>query len=152
MSEPIAGIDDDFAGDDPFADDPFSDDPFADDAFGSDAFGGEGDSTPSYWFTVQGRALLDRAHGIVDARPETGKVLSLSTAFKVMDGLYGAPLGAVEMAIVQNSMPKDVNETLVLPYFSAQNDEARISVRAMETSKDLRRDQFLKELYATLIN
>lgn len=152
VSEPIAGIDDDYVGDDPFADDPFSDDPFADDVFGSDAFGGEGDSTPSYWFTVQGRALLDRAHGIVDARPETGKVLSLSTAFKVMDGLYGAPLGAVEMALVQNSMPKDVNETLVLPYFSAQNDEARISVRAMETSKDLRRDQFLKELYATLIN
>ena len=147
VSEPFEGIDDDFMGDDPFADDPFGDD-----AFGSDVFGGEPDSTPSYWFTVQGRALLDRAHEIVDARSETGKVLSLSTAFKVMDGLYGAPLGAVEMALVQNSMPKDVNETLVLPYFSAQNDEARISVRAMETSKDLRRDQFLKELYATLIN
>ena len=147
VSEPFEGIDDDFMGDDPFADDPFGDD-----AFGSDVFGGEPDSTPSYWFTVQGRALLDRAHEIVDARSETGKVLSLSTAFKVMDGLYGAPLGAVEMALVQNSMPKDVNETLVLPYFSAENDEARISVRAMETSKDLRRDQFLKELYATLIN
>ena len=147
VSEPFEGVDDDFMGDDPFADDPFGDD-----AFGSDVFGGEPDSTPSYWFTVQGRALLDRAHEIVDARSETGKVLSLSTAFKVMDGLYGAPLGAVEMALVQNSMPKDVNETLVLPYFSAQNDEARISVRAMETSKDLRRDQFLKELYATLIN
>lgn len=147
VSEPFEGIDDDFMGDDPFADDPFGDD-----AFGSDVFGGEPDSTPSYWFTVQGRALLDRAHEIVDARSETGKVLSLSTAFKVMDGLYGAPLGAVEMALVQNSMPKDVNETLVLPYFSAENDEARISVRAMETSKDLRRDQFLKELHATLIN
>ena len=147
---------DEFFADDPyvsdaFGDDPFADDPFADDPFGSDPFG-EGSSTaPSFWFTVQGRALLDRAHAIIDARPETGKVLSLSTAFEVMDGLYGATLGAIEMALVQNSMPDDVNNTLVLPYFSAEHEEARISVRAMETSESLRRDAFLKELHATLV-
>jgi len=140
------GVDEGF-GDDPFADDSFGDDPFA-----TDIFSGADDSEPSYWFTVQGRELLDRAHAIVDARPETGKVLSLSTAFEVMDGLYGAPLGAIEMALVQNSMPKDVNDTLVLPYFSVDHDEARISVRAMETSKSLRRDQFLKELRRTLLD
>lgn len=133
---------DDFFADDPFADDPFgSDDPF------SDGLG----TAPSFWFTVQGRALLDKAHAIIDARPETGKVLSLSTAFEVMDGLYGATLGAVEMALVQNSMPKDVNDTLVRPYFSADHEEARISVRAMETSESLRRDAFLKDLRETLI-
>ena len=100
-----------------FGDDPFADDSFGDDPFATDVFSGADDSEPSYWFTVQGRELLDRAHAIIDARPETGKVLSLSTAFEVMDGLYGAPLGAIEMALVQNSMPKDVNDTLVLPYF-----------------------------------
>ena len=138
--------------DEGFGDDPFADDSFGDDPFATDVFSGADDSEPSYWFTVQGRELLDRAHAIVDARPETGKVLSLSTAFEVMDGLYGAPLGAIEMALVQNSMPKDVNDTLVLPYFSVDHDEARISVRAMETSKSLRRDQFLKELRRTLLD
>lgn len=142
---------DEFFADDPFADDAFSDDPFADDPFGSDPFGEGGSTAPSFWFTVSGRGLLDRAHAIIDARPETGKVLSLSTAFEVMDGLYGATLGAIEMALVQNSMPDDVNNTLVLPYFSAEHEEARISVRAMETSESLRRDTFLKELHATLV-
>lgn len=139
------------AGDEFLADDPFADDPFVDDPFGSDPFGDGSGTAPSFWFTVQGRAMLDKAHAIIDARPETGKVLSLSTAFEVMDGLYGATLGAIEMALVQNSMPDDVNNTLVLPYFSAEHEEARISVRAMETSESLRRDAFLKELHATLV-
>jgi len=128
-------------------DDPFLDDPFGD----GDAFGDDDGVNTSFWFTVQGRALLDKAHKIVDARTETGKVLSLSTAFEVMDRLYGAPLGAVEMALVQNSMPEAVDETLVRPYFSADNNEVRISVRAMETSPSLRRDQFLRELRDELI-
>ncbi len=136
-----------------FGDDPFAEDPFGDDPFGSaDPFGAGDSAKPAYWFTPQGRELIDRAHAIVNGRPETGKVLSLSTAFEVMDNLYGAPLGAIELALVQNSMPEDVNSTLVRPYFNSEHDEARISVRAMETSKELRRDRFLKELRTTLID
>ena len=134
-----------------FDEDPFADDPFGDDPFGGDAFATEDSVKPAYWFTPQGRKLLDRAHAIVEARPESGKVLSLSTAFEVMDGLYGASLGAIELALVQNSMPEDVDSTLVRPYFNRELGETRISVRAMETSKELRRDQFLTELRSELI-
>jgi predicted RND superfamily exporter protein len=137
---------------DAFADDPFGDDDFGDDGFdGGDFFAEAGSVAPSYWFSPQGRDLLDQAHRLVEARTETGKVLSLSTAFEVMDGLYGAPLGAIELALVQNSMPDDVAATLVRPYFYPDTDEARISVRAKETSKDLKRDQFLRELHLALV-
>ncbi|WP_435212305.1 efflux RND transporter permease subunit [Luminiphilus sp. nBUS_16] len=137
---------------DTFADDPFGDDDFGDDGFGGgDFFAEAGSVAPSYWFSPQGRDLLDQAHRLVEARTETGKVLSLSTAFEVMDGLYGAPLGAIELALVQNSMPEDVAATLVRPYFYPDTDEARISVRAKETSKDLKRDQFLRELRRELV-
>lgn len=132
---------------DPFEDDFLADDPFA----GDDIFASDSSTKPAYWFTPEGRLLLDRAHQIVDAREETGKVLSLSTAFEVMDGLYGAPLGAIELALVESSMPDDVNNTLVSPYFNGEIDQARISVRAMETSESLRRDKFLRELRETLI-
>lgn len=133
--------------DDPFEDDFLADDPFA----GEDIFASDSSTKPAYWFTPEGRLLLDRAHLLVDQREETGKVLSLSTAFEVMDGLYGAPLGAIELALVENSMPEDVNNTLVSPYFNREMDQARISVRAMETSQSLRRDKFLRELRETLI-
>lgn len=132
---------------DPFADDLFSDDPFE----GGDMFAADDSAAPSFWFSTTGRRLLDLAHDRVEARPETGKVLSLSTAFEVMDGLYGAPLGAIELALVENSMPEDVQTTLVRPYFYPEGDEARISVRAKETSRELQRDRFLRELHAELV-
>jgi len=135
-------------GDDGFVDDPFADDPFA----GGDIFASTEGSSPSYWFTARGRAELDLAHEIVAARPETGKVLSLATAFEVMDGLYGAPLGAIELALVQNSMPDAVAETLVTPYFDSEGDQARLAVRARETSRDLERDRFLRELHGELVS
>ena len=145
--DPLA---DDAFGGDALADEAFDDDPFGSDPFASDPFGDSGGSRPSYWFTPQGRAVLDKVHQRVAAHTETGKVLSLSTAFSVMDELYGAKLGPVELALVQNSMPEVVNDTLVAPYFDAEEDQARLSVRVMETSKTLRRDQFLRDLYTEL--
>lgn len=145
-----ASADTDAFGGDALADEAFDDDPFGSDPFASDPFGDSGGSRPSYWFTPQGRAVLDKMHQRVAAHTETGKVLSLSTAFSVMDELYGAKLGPVELALVQNSMPEVVNDALVAPYFDAEEDQARLSVRVMETSKTLRRDQFLRDLYTEL--
>ena len=79
-------------------------------------------------------------------------MLSLSTAFEVMDGLYGGKLGGVELALVENSLPADVNDALVSPYYSAGDQEARLSVRVMETSEALRRDVYLKELREEILD
>ena len=148
-TRPAAG---EFFDEDPMADDPFGDDLLSDDPFaGGDMFATDDSAAPSFWFTPQGRRLLDKAHARIEARPEVGKVLSLSTAFEVMDGLYGQPLGAVELALVEQSMPEDVDRTLVRPYFYPEGDEARISVRAKETSRELERDRFLRELHAELV-
>ena len=135
------------AEDEPF-DDLFSDDPFGDDI----SFASEDTTKPSYWFSPAGRAVLDRAHHVVEAQPESGKVLSLSSTFKVLDAIFGAKLGGVEMALVQNSLPEDVSSVLIDPYFAADIDQARITVRAMETSKDLRRDEYLKRLRQQLLD
>lgn len=145
-SEPAA-----FDGEDAFAvaleDEFLSDDPFASDIGFSDP-----DSTPpSYWFGLAGRRLLDEIHSIVEARPEAGKVLSLSTTFEVLDGLYGDSLGSVEMALIQNSLPEAVAWVLVEPYFDPETDQARLTLRAMETSPALRRDAFLQELRAEIL-
>jgi len=123
------------------------DDEFMDDGFGIDfSFDSEDTATAGYWFTVPGRQLIDDVHGIIEARPESGKVLSLSTAFEVMDGLYGGRLGGVELALIENSLPEDVNRALISPFYSPESEEVRISVRVMETSESLRRDAYLREL------
>ncbi|MFV0277743.1 MAG: efflux RND transporter permease subunit [Parahaliea sp.] len=134
---------------DDWADDGF-DDGFGDDSFD---FGGSGDSfTPSYWFSVDGMARIDAAHALVEAQPEAGKVQSLSTVFQVVRTLMGGNLGAVELALVQKSLPESIRAMMVDPYFSADHEQARITVRVMETSKSLRRDAFLKRMHADLVD
>ena len=147
------------AGDDERGSDDFSDG-FADeeeglwddDPFGEDvSFADENSAEISYWFTLEGRDLVDQIHNIVDARPESGKVLSLSTGFSVMDRLYDDKLGGVELALIERSLPSDVAEVLIEPYFDPVEQQARITVRAMETSKTLRRAEYLESLYAQIL-
>ncbi len=139
----------DTATDDEWLDDEWSED------FDSGFSGTNGESSdfqPSYWFSLQGMRLLDAVHDNVDARPETGKVLSLSTTFSVVKDLLGSDIGSVELALVQKSLPDDINALMVQPYFSADEDQARVTVRVRETSRDLRRDAFLRELREDLVN
>ena len=141
---------DDLGFEDDFGDD--EDGLWDDDAFGEDvSFADENSAEIGYWFTLEGRDLIDQIHGIVEARPESGKVLSLSTGFSVMDRLYDDKLGGVELALVERSLPADVAEVLIAPYYDPIEQQARISVRAMETSKTLRRAQYLESLYAQIL-
>jgi predicted RND superfamily exporter protein len=120
------------------------DDEFDED-FGFDG-GGTESFVPSYWFSLQGMRELDAVHAYIDSLPETGKVLSLSTVFAVVKNLLGDDIGSVELAIVQKSLPDDIKSLMVSPYFSETGEQARITVRVKETSRDLRRDDFLRNL------
>lgn len=118
-----------------------------------DEFSGGGEAfKPSYWFSLGGMRDLDDVHHYLDVRPETGKVLSLSTVFSVVKNLLGDDIGGVELALVQKSLPDDIKAMMVDPYFSQDLDQARITVRVKETSKDLRRDEFLKTVHADLVD
>jgi len=147
------------ADDDPFAEEAdFSDDEFADDDWGDENFGdgfstgSEQAFTPSYWFSLEGMRELDTAHSYIDSLPATGKVLSLSTIFTVVKGLMGDDIGGVELALVEKSLPDDIKGMMVDPYFSKKREEARITVRVKETSKDLGRDALLREVRTHLVD
>lgn len=132
--------DDEFGEDDPFA----SDDGFGDDeGFGTAE---EADFQPSYWFSLSGMRQLDKVHNYLQDRPETGKVLSLSTVFAVVKDLLGQDISSVELALVQKSLTDDIKELMVDPYFSLDKEQVRVSVRVKETSKTLRRNDFLEEV------
>ena len=142
------GFGDDFGGDLAGDDEDFwDDDPFGEDV----SFADENSAEIGYWFTLEGRDLVDQIHNIVEARPESGKVLSLSTGFSVMDRLYDDKLGGVELALIERSLPSDVADVLIAPYYDPVEQQARITVRAMETSKTLRRAEYLESLYAQIL-
>jgi len=141
------------AEDDPFAEeDNFADDEWGDEGFGDGFSSSEEAFVPSYWFSLEGMRQLDAAHSYIDSLPETGKVLSLSTIFSVVKGLMGKDIGGVELALVEKSLPDEINAMMVDPYFSKAREEALITVRVKETSKELRRDEFLRKTRAYLID
>ncbi|MEM7690824.1 MAG: MMPL family transporter [Pseudomonadota bacterium] len=140
---------DDFA-DDPFADDDFgaSDDDaaFADDAFADATATASQSSDPGFWFSFEGLRTIDLVQDTVESYNETGKVQSLSTTFELFRQLLGDDIGSVELALAKNALPADISGLLVDPYYNASNDEARITVRVKETSRDLQRAAFLRDL------
>ncbi|BBM02138.1 RND family transporter [Microbulbifer sp. GL-2] len=135
---------------DPFAmeaeEDPFAveEDPFASD----DPFGGEEESQEqSYWFTVAGLTKLEQLHDYLEQQPETGKVQSLATLFKVARDLKGGQLNDFELAVANTSLPPEIRSVLVNPYLSAENNQARITLRVMETDPNLRRGELIERIY-----
>jgi predicted RND superfamily exporter protein len=115
------------------------------------SFADENSAEIGYWFSLEGRDLIDQIHSIVESRKESGKVLSLSTGFSVMDRLYDDKLGSVELALVERSLPEVVADVLIAPYYDPVEQQARITVRAMETSKTLRRAEYLESLHAQIL-
>lgn len=149
---PIEGsLEDDDAGEEDWEEeDDFFDDEFGDDSV--DDFAVEGDSfEQSYWFTVRGMDRLSKIHDYVESLPETGKVLSLATVYAVIQQILGEDVGDVELALVQKSLPEDFGELLVDPYFNNELQQVRISLRVKETSRELRRNDFLIGLRQHLI-
>ena len=167
--EPLPGLENAAAGsaalpvaeDDPFAEDSESFAGRDDDGWGADDWdsdfdsgfdtAGDGGFKPSYWFSLEGMRQLERVHGHIESLPETGKVLSLATTFAVVKNLMGDDIGGVELALVQKSLPADISAMMVDPYFSADLEQARISVRVKETSEELRRNAFLIDLRRYLV-
>ncbi|MFS1522990.1 efflux RND transporter permease subunit [Microbulbifer sp. 2304DJ12-6] len=128
------------AGEDALA----AEDPFAsDDPFGS----AEESQELSYWFTVAGLAELEQLHDYLEAQPEVGKVQSLATAYKVARDLNGGPLNDFELAVANNSLPTEIRSVLISPYLSAEDSQARITLRVMETDPGLRRGELIQRIY-----
>ncbi|MFN2360077.1 MAG: RND family transporter [Marinobacter sp.] len=121
-------------GDDPFASDC---DPFVDDCEETDEY-------RDTWFTYQKMERLSNVHDYLDSLPETGKVQSISTTLDILAQVNGGePLDALELAFVPSAVPDDLQDILLTPYISEEHDQTRFSIRILETSPDLRRQELL---------
>jgi len=130
-------------------DDPFAD-PFAD-PFGDPA-AAEGDAD-RYWYTPAKISLVEDVHAWLDAQPETGKVLSIATLHEIAKSFNdGRSLDAAELALVIGAIPEQYKESLLAPFAAPKHDEARVSVRMLETNRALDRDAFLERVRRALTN
>ena len=145
-------------GSDPFADDwDNGADPFASDNGMEDGGDPFADSTPrgvnlrdAYWFTPARLQQLLDIQAYLESLPETGKVLSLATTYQVAEKINQGPLSYIQLMLLASFIPEDLRSQLVSPYLSDDGNQVRISIRVIDSDKNLNRNDLLKKIRADL--
>ena len=82
-----------------------------------------------------------------DSLPEIGKVLSFSSIIDVATQLNNnKPLGTLEMGVLYSKIPESIKTEIIDPYLSIENDEARISLRIIDSQENLRRNDLINKI------
>ena len=123
-----------------------SDDEFED-------WGEEEKNDEKYWFTKDKIDTISKIHNYLDSLPEIGKVLSFSSIVDVATQLNNnKPLGTLEMGVLYTKIPENIKTEIVDPYISIIDNEARISLRIIDSKKDLKRNELIKKINNDLKN
>jgi len=98
------------------------------------------------WFTPERVDIVKEVHDYLESLPAVGKVLSLASIIRVGEQINEGEFDAFELAIVSKRMPSELRESMINPYFSEENNEARVSIRILDSLKDLRRKELLDKI------
>jgi len=127
----------------------------ADDEFASldDLFGFEAEPADpaDAWFTAYKIDRIKAAHDYLDQLPAVGKTQSLASVLRLAEDLNeGEEFDAFELAVINRKMPAEIKESMIDPYISIADNEARINLRILDSLPDLRRKSLLEEIESGL--
>ena len=106
-----------------------------------------------YWFTKDKIDTISNVHNYLDSLPQVGKVLSFSSIIEVATQLNNnKPLGTLEMGVLYSKIPKKIKTEIIDPYISIEENEARISLRIIDSQKNLRRNDLINKINSDLQN
>ena len=106
-----------------------------------------------YWFTKDKIDRIASVHNYLDSLPQVGKVLSFSSIIDVATVLNNnKPLGTLEMGVLYSKIPESIKKEIIDPYISIENNEARISLRIIDSQENLRRNDLIKKINFDLKN
>ena len=113
-----------------------------------------GDHDPrDYWLTPYKVEKIKEVHDYLSGLPEIGKVLSLASIIRVAEELYeGKEFGGLELGVLNKKIPERIRSEIVDPYVSVDNNEARISLRIIDSLEDIRRKDLLEKISSDLSN
>ncbi len=106
-----------------------------------------------YWFTKDKIDKISEIHNYLDSLPQIGKVLSFSSIIDVATLLNNnKPLGTLEMGVLYTKIPATIKTEIIDPYISIEDNEARISIRIIDSQENLRRNDLIKKINYDLKN
>ncbi len=106
-----------------------------------------------YWFTKDKIDTITNIHNYLDSLPQIGKVLSFSSVIEVATQLNNnKPLGTLEMGVLYSKIPESIKTEIIDPYISIEKNEARISLRIIDSQENLRRNDLINKINYDLEN
>jgi uncharacterized protein len=106
-----------------------------------------------YWFTKDKVDKIQAVHNYLDSLPAVGKVLSFSSIVEVATQLNNnKPLGTLEMGVLYSKIPESIKKDIIDPYISIKDNEARISLRIIDSQDGLRRNDLINQINYDLQN
>ena len=106
-----------------------------------------------YWFTKDKIEKIQKVHNYLDSLTAVGKVLSFSSIIEVATQLNNnKPLGTLEMGVLYSKIPESIKRDIINPYISIKDNEARVSLRIIDSQDDLRRNDLIKKIKYDLKN
>ena len=111
-------------------------------------WGDEGEENDEkYWFTKDKIDKIASVHNYLDSLPQIGKVLSFSSIIEVATQLNNnKPLGTLEMGVLYSKIPQNIKTEIIDPYLSIEDNEARISLRIIDSQENLRRNDLINKI------
>lgn len=111
------------------------------------------ENNEQYWFTEHRMNMIIKVHDYLESIPQVGKVQSLATMLKVGKILNNnEELDSFKLALLYNKLPNEYKAIVLDPYINIQKDQARITLRIIDSDDNLRRDELLKKINYDLKN
>jgi len=113
----------------------------------------ENQDNEKYWFTKDKVDKIRAVHNYLDSLSAVGKVLSFSSIIEVATQLNNnKPLGTLEMGLLYSKIPESIKKDIIDPYISIKDNEARISLRIIDSQDGLRRNDLINQINYDLEN
>ena len=110
-------------------------------------------NSPEYWFNSYKLDIIKKVDKFLQEREFIGNVSSLATLLEVGKSINsGKELDPLALSLIYNNLPNEYKELILTPYLNIENNEARFSIRTLDSDPNLKRDEFIKSLKADLEN
>ena len=113
----------------------------------------ENQDDEKYWFTKDKVDKIQAVHNYLNNLTAVGKVLSLSSIIEVATQLNNnKPLDSLELGVLYSKIPESIKKDIINPYISIKDNEARISLRIIDSQDGLRRNDLINQINYDLEN
>ncbi|WMS87218.1 efflux RND transporter permease subunit [Pleionea litopenaei] len=114
---------------------------------GFDEFDDNNEKVPTA-FTQNGAAKLAQIQSYLEQYDVTGKVLSLTSSFRLLNSLNGGkPLDDFLLGLFYKRMSPDISRQLISPYINDDGTQVHYSIRMIDSHPQLKRDEFIESLH-----